>query len=261
MKLICLNIWAGQVQKPLFEYIKKESQSTDIFCFQEVFHSVENVKQKESRGVNMHMFGELLILLKGYKGYFIETSKRHNILGPIDLNVSFGSAIFVRKKYKISVHTKYQIVGSVEDTVEDGLTNLPRGLQQLTLKVTKRDLNIFNYHGIPYPGNKLDTPERIRQTKKILGILKTTKGLVILCGDFNLYPETKSVKLFEKKYKNLIKEFKITKTRNEVSWSRHKVKQKFADYIFTSQKISISSFEVPYNEISDHLPLVLEFRI
>ena len=62
-------------------------------------------------------------------------------------------------------------------------------------------------------------------------------------------------------YKNLIKEFKIPTTRNEISWAKYENKQLFADFVFVSPDVKITNFSVPNNEISDHLPLILEFRM
>ena len=35
--------------------------------------------------------------------------------------------------------------------------------------------------------------------------------------------------------------------------------QKFADYVFVSPDVNVESFSVPDIDISDHMPLVLEF--
>ena len=37
-------------------------------------------------------------------------------------------------------------------------------------------------------------------------------------------------------------------------------KQHFADYVFVSKDVKVKKFEVPYLEISDHLPLILDFE-
>ena len=86
-------------------------------------------------------------------------------------------------------------------------------------------------------------------------------------GDFNLMPDTKSINLFENSgYRNLIKEFDIKETRNRFAWDTFKndpdyVQQHFADYCFVSKDINVKSFEVPDIEVSDYLPLVLEFEV
>ena len=60
--------------------------------------------------------------------------------------------------------------------------------------------------------------------------------------------------------KNLIKEFQIELTRSSLSPFYGKPEfQKYADYAFTSKDIQIKNFQVPHLEISDHLPMILEF--
>ena len=139
---------------------------------------------------------------------------------------------------------------------------LPRSLQHVVIQTPAGDLNIFNYHGIAKPGDKLDTAERLEQSEKILKIWHNTGGHKILCGDFNLMPETQSVKILERSARNLIKEFNIDNTRNALSWNKFgHSKQHFADYVFVSPEIKVKSFEVPYMEVSDHLPMELVFRL
>ena len=69
----------------------------------------------------------------------------------------------------------------------------------------------------------------------------------------------------------LILENKIKTTRNFHAWRQAKEmvadgyrfygEQKFADYVFVSKDVKVKNFEVPNIEISDHLPLILDFEI
>lgn len=60
--------------------------------------------------------------------------------------------------------------------------------------------------------------------------------------------------------RNLIKEFNIKQTRSNLSpYAKTKNFQKFADYTFITNDVVVKDFQVPYIEISDHLPLILEF--
>jgi endonuclease/exonuclease/phosphatase family metal-dependent hydrolase len=128
-------------------------------------------------------------------------------------------------------------------------------------------VNILNVHGKSKPGHKKDTSARIKQSQKMIDFMKDKKGPKIIGGDFNLLPDTKSVNMIEKAgYSNLIKEFNIKTTRNKITWEQSKnhtgfIKQYFADYVFVSPEIHVKSFEVPYIEISDHLPMILDFDI
>ena len=133
--------------------------------------------------------------------------------------------------------------------------------------IVKKDggnINVVNVHGKSIPGHKVDTPARIKQSKTIIEFLKDKNGLKIIGGDFNLMPDTKSVGMFEKAgYRNLIRDFNIQETRNRLSWEQFpdKERQHFADYVFVSKDAMVNKFEVPYNEISDHLPQILDFEI
>lgn len=126
-------------------------------------------------------------------------------------------------------------------------------------------LLILNIHAEALPGHKLDTKKRIHFSETVLGFINQFDKIV-MGGDFNLMPRTKSIKVFEENgFINLIKKFKINRTRNRYAWEQarnlakklgHKFygKQRFADYCFVSKNIKVKNFEVPDIEISDHFP-------
>jgi len=134
----------------------------------------------------------------------------------------------------------------------------------VVVKTNGKNVNIVNVHGKSIPGHKLDTPARLKQSETIIEFLKDKNGLTIIGGDFNLMPNTKSITLLEEAgYRNLIHDFDIKETRNRLSWMQFPTheKQHFADYVFVSKDVKVNKFEVPYNEISDHLPQILDFEI
>lgn len=147
--------------------------------------------------------------------------------------------------------------------IKKDFSNQPTPLQYIEFSKDKEDFCIFNLHGAPFPEDKLDTSKRIEQSKKILDIMDSKNGTKILVGDFNLLPETESIKMIENKgYKNLIEKFNIDRTRSFLGpYWKGSAFQKFADYAFVSVEVKIKSFKVPHIEISDHLPLILEFDI
>lgn len=131
------------------------------------------------------------------------------------------------------------------------------------------ELDLFNLHGIPVPADKLDTKARLQQTNIVLDSCKHSKLPKIIGGDFNLLPQTESVVKFEESgFRNLIKDFNIKTTRNLNHWnpdrdSAHGYfgRQDFADYVFVSPEVTVKNFEVPNVEISDHLPMILDFEV
>lgn len=65
--------------------------------------------------------------------------------------------------------------------------------------------------------------------------------------------------MLEKGMINLIKEYKIPTTRNKLAVRYDQIIDKFADYIIVSSGVKVLDFQVPNIEISDHLPMILEF--
>lgn len=239
MRIIFFNIWHGSIWKELKEFIKKQSDKTDIFCFLEVNPDLQN---------------ELQRILTDFSPIYKKGIKVNYLNGIIE-----GRAIFVKKELKIEEQGTLSLYRTTP--IDAG------GLVYVKLKIDKENLLVCAVHGKARPGTKIDTPIRIKQSEKILDFCTKYSCPKIIGGDFNLNPDTKSIKMFEESgYRNLIKESNIKSTRNNVSWSNFSkdpdfVKQYFADYVFVSPEVKVESFEVPYNEVSDHLPLILDFEL
>jgi endonuclease/exonuclease/phosphatase (EEP) superfamily protein YafD len=231
MQIIFLNAWNGSQAKKLKDFIIENKNNTDIFCFQESSDEIP------------HLFCQDY-LSDDYQ--FFSDQKR------ITPNDVFFQATFIKKNISV---LKTQTIGQ---------GNLKIGLTLLTQIKTNKNkiLNICNVHGYPWPGDKQDNLDRLHQSQLIIDSLKAFNGPKIIGGDFNLDRDIKSTQLFEENgYRSLIKDFNITNTRNENSWKDYDGKQHFADHLFVTKDLKIKNFTVPYNEISDHLPLILEFNL
>lgn len=247
------------MKKELFLYLKDQAQDTDIFCFQEVFSSAAG--PLDFKGARCRLFSELRELLTGFEGYFSPAYGGWIDMQKVGFEIFEGQAIFVKNSFSVKDVGATFIFGQQEMEITADFINEPKNLQYVQLDVAGKDLLIANAHGKWHPGEKLDTPERIEQSQRVLAFLKKYSCPKILCGDFNLLPETKSIRMLEGDLKNLIKEYRIKSTRNQISWKRFSNMQHFADYAFVSKAIKVRDFAVPYNEVSDHLPLVLKFDI
>lgn len=261
MKLMSLNVWGGKLYKPLIEYINNESTDIDIFCFQEIFHS--NVS-KRTNGSITDLYSRISTELTEYIRFFAPTFTGFDTEKKVDFDLSFGQATFIKKSVDLIseetqfVYGKYDHTPPVEiDGIKDGL-DLPRNIHLIKVKLNKKDILIGNLHGFWNPGSKKDSIQSISQSKKINNIFGDFKGPKLLAGDFNLKPNTKSLAMLEKNMKNLIIEHNITSTRSKYY---KKTTERFADYILVSDDIVINQFEVINNEVSDHLPLVLDFSV
>lgn len=238
MRTVFLNCWYSKVGQPFWQFLEENSSLTDIFCFQEV---------------SPEMFSKMSVIFKEHKGFF-ESSGWFEYF-----KLESGQAIFVKENLKILSSGKVSVYKKTEDD---------RGfLMYMGLEKKGKVFNVGNIHGKWSPGNKLDSVIRTKQSQKIISFFKKKNLPNLVGGDFNLLPETESVKMFEREgYRNLIKDFKIGSTRNELTWLSKKndpgfVKQYFSDYLFTSPEIKVMNFSVPNIQVSDHLPLILDFEV
>ena len=229
MRLISLNLWYGEKLEDVGKFITSHIEQTDIFCFQ------------ETQGTEA-MLGRLI---DAEKFSFREVKK--------SASEDYSLRTYIRNNIEIISVTEL-----IKEPFEEG------SALAMELVVGDVPLAVVNVHGVSQPGNKLDTPARIKQSESIIEFLKN-KGDVpkIVCGDFNLMPSTESVEIFEKfGYRNLIKDHRIPTTRNELAWAKYPDnKQLFADYTFVSEDVKVNQFVVPNILISDHLPMILDFDL
>lgn len=248
----------GQV---LFDFLQEHAKDTDVFCFQEVFNTLENLEGKTDVAGRMGLYKELQSLLPDYQPYFSLSSTGHDLVKHVPYNVEEGVATFIKKGLEV-VNTASELVFKSPSSIVDPMKEDPsRSLQTIEVIANNCPLYIFNYHGIAYPGTKIDTAERLKQSAKILEAMAKLSGPKILCGDFNLMPDTESIRMLGVNAKDLIKDYAIENTRNEISWKNYNNKQYFADFMFTSSEIKVSDFKVPYILVSDHLPMLVEFEL
>jgi endonuclease/exonuclease/phosphatase family metal-dependent hydrolase len=86
--------------------------------------------------------------------------------------------------------------------------------------------------------------------------MENLSGNIILCGDFNMTPDTGGIRSISKKLRNLITENIVQTTGNSCFSKR----DERVDYIFISKNISLLNFEVLEDVVSDHKALSVEFR-
>lgn len=224
MKIVFLNVWNNELAEKISGFISEQISSTDVFCFQETADSFKTDNR---------------LILQDFE---ISSCRK-----PINENLNFNQGTYVKNDY-----TDIAFEAILESTPHLGV-----GIY-CCLRHGNQQIHITNFHGTAFPDEKLDSSERIEQSEFLIDFFKDKKGPKIIGGDFNLEPETQSVKLFEKGgYRNLIKEYGIKTTRNKLAWVYTK-KLYFSDYIFVSPEVKVKNFEVLNLEISDHLPLILE---
>lgn len=257
MKLISLNTWGGKIYQPLINFIGENAKDTDIFCFQEIFDTTSNLTEVLEYRVNL--LKEISKILRNHKGYFAPCIDNY-LVGSFqkqftDFNLSSGLTIFINKSLKVESSGDFFLFRKKNDHNLGDFNTMPKNAQYIIFLSEKKKFVICNVHGLWNTQGKQDLPSRIEQSQKIKNFLDNQTGEKILCGDFNLALNTQSVKILEENMINLIKKYNIQTTRNK----HFPGTEKFADYTFVSPDVKVIDFQVPNIEISDHLPIILEF--
>jgi len=134
-----------------------------------------------------------------------------------------------------------------------------RALQVVELDIDGKRLQILNIHGI-WTADKMGDYRTIKECNYVVEAARRKKIATIITGDFNLLPDTSSIKILNAEFRNLIDEYEIKTTRpdfkDEIDEGRNVV-----DYVFVSDEIRVKNFQVFNNDISDHLPILLDFEI
>lgn len=223
-----LNVWSGKTGNVLSNYLRKEAQKVDIFCFQEANKTFPVMADE---------------ILTDFVRLF-----KHKFVNDIDI---FDQATHVRRSLEV-------VSGG---TILEEILNVGLGLMCQANNGHNR-ISLVNMHGVSRPVDKMDSDKRLEQSQKIIEYMNTVGGARIIGGDFNLDKDTESVKMFEKNgYRNLIREFGIRTTRNRFAWERFpNTPQLHSSYVFVSPEINVRSFNVVENEVSDHLPLIVEIE-
>lgn len=231
MKIVFLNTWHNKMEQELGQFLAEQVvDGTDIFCLQEADNAVRASAQK---------------MCAGYQEFVHAKT--------VSATDNFQLVTYVRNNISV------QASGTVLEQVEGvGLC------LYVKLLLNGSTLYVCNVHGQSQPGNKLDSVERLCQSKSIIDFFADRAGAKLIGGDFNLLPPTRSVQMFAQNgYENLIEDFHIATTRNELAWDRFPAdqKQNYADYVFASSELEITNFTVPYSIASDHLSLIAEFNV
>lgn len=242
MKLITLNIWGGHLRNPLLKFIH-EYKNVDIFCLQEVYSNAHRTIADRERELSLNIFADLKRLLPDHHAIFKPAVE--NVYG---IGMLIKNNIDIIGEGEINIHKKQHYPGI-------GL-NHDRNLQWIECEVNDKIYSILNVHGLWNGKGKKDTPERLNQSQRIRQFMDTINTPKILCGDFNLRPDTESMNILEKGMINLVKTHNIRSTRTRF----YTKEEKFADYILTSPEINVSHFSVMNDEVSDHSPLYIDFN-
>ncbi len=250
MKIITLNTWGGRAgTENLLDFFTRH-HDVDVFCLQEIYSGGEHNKIEQmgnDGGKEYNLFSLIQQALPGYGGYFRPS-----------LGEFYGIAMFVKNDLTVLEEGERFVCKHKGFIPEGNLGYHARNIQYVKIQQAGKEVYVINFHGLWTGQGKGDTEDRIDQSKKILEFTNGLTEEYVLCGDFNLNPDTESIRLFEDAgLKNLITENNITSTRT--SFYKNET-EKIADYVFLSSGLEVQNFKVLPEEVSDHSAIALEIE-
>lgn len=256
MRLLCLNAWGGRLIEPLLEFLREQQGFADVIALQEVFD--ERDPPIDRAGVDRYAGTELPVVPDLYQRCLQELGAFQGFLSQPYSSLGERLATFVRTTYRVSEVGLTSLHVPLAQTV-NGLRFRANSLAlHLLASVDGEGVRVLNTHGLWIGGGKGDTPERIRQSTRLVQLLRSFREPTVLCGDLNLDLATESIRILERRYRNLVREYRIPTTRSPLAPPS---KGKFADYVFVSPRMVVNEFRTVDVVVSDHLPLSVQFVV
>jgi len=244
MKLIQLNVWWGcKLANKVSEFLEREQP--DILCLQ-----------------------ESASLKKGDAGLFLTNEKiqklitaEYSAFAPLItfnfMHKSIGMGNAIISKFSIKKQfTEYTNLQHNENFDFDKHDYNIRNFIHTEIELNKSILNVVTHHGHHVPDHKNGNSETLRQMKQLREYISSLSGPVILTGDFNLSPNSKSLNEINSILKNLSVACKLETTRTPLT-----NKIEVCDYIFVNDQVKVKKFKASDDIISDHKALILNFDL
>lgn len=262
MKLVCLNlgIRISNTQK-IIDFLKEEQ--ADIVAAQEVTrHLSDNVYETFRTKADIEAA--------------LNTDYPHTFFGPSwvadgfkksdtveqDFGGHIEQGLELLSKYPITSGTNefyYKHFEYMQDWSNWKNEDHGRSLLITTLNVNGKPLQIINLHGI-WTKDKVGDVRTELQCKYIVEASKRHNIATIIAGDFNLVPSSPSLNIINQEFRNLITEYGYSSTRPDFN-DGVDTGDNIVDYIFVNNLVSVNDFKVIKSDVSDHLPLMIDFDI
>lgn len=249
-KFLTLNIWNGGRLMPAVLDLLRDEQP-DIFFLQEVNSRTE--PELEDR------FRSLAIIHQHFPNYDYYFGKVFGDLRPKEGLVVEGNAIFSRWPLKNCTNTFIDLpYAEVEHWKWTDFSQLPEAIASAEVTLGDQQLLLLNVHG-PWELSEQDSIRRLHMRDRILELI-AGHTLVLAAGDFNVVPTTRTIKDVETKLTNVFQPELMTSFN-----LKHKTNPGYAtavvDMVLSSPKLKVIEKKVPQQDVSDHLPLVVEFEL
>lgn len=251
-KFITLNILhGGELMDKVIEFLSAEKP--DLLFLQEA--------QETDFKTEVPNFNTMLELQK-------HLSFPHNLFSPqLEMEsdgvpLRHGNAIF--SQFPLTEHEPiffdsiYKKVDHAAMAAAQDFSSNPQSMQCAETIIAGKTISLFNVHGI-WAKDGFDSARRLKMSDLIVNEIKD-KPHCILAGDFNVQPNTQTIKNIEK-YLMSVFGTSLNSTFNMRIKTNPGYATAAVDQIFLSRSFKVVEAHSPQVHISDHLPLVAELEL
>jgi len=262
---MCLNGWGGTLHEAARDYLAREAP--DVLCLQEVVHTPTASKEWLTYRDGDHVlpqranfFRDVSEALSEHVAIFCPAAQGILWDGDDAVPSQWGLATFV--------HRRFPLIGQVQGFVHkgfspDGYGEHPRSRSAHVARLHDfdqgRPITIAHMHGLRDLNGKIDTPERIEQAHRLVGLVQAVAepgDRLVVCGDFNVEPGSRT---FEILAGLGLRDLVVGRGHTDTRTSHYKKPGRYADYMLVNEAVEVLAFEVVEQpEVSDHRPLLLE---
>lgn len=247
LKLLQLNIWhGGELIDNVISFIQKENP--DIITCQEVQNG--DLTGVPRSLTTLKTFAEELDYSYVFSPQILWCKEPH-----IEQGLATFSRFPIELKDTVFFDTSYRYYPMVADQAD--WEDYPTALQYSVVQSPQGSLNIYNVHGI-WGLDGEDNPSRLKMSEIIVSQIQGKEN-VIVAGDFNMFPNTQSIRAIERHLTSVFgTELPTTHnlSRKPPGYGKGPV-----DMVFVSTDIKVLNHFCPQVDISDHMPLVAVLEV
>lgn len=243
MRLLQLNAWALRLSGSVTKMIDQESP--DIVALQEILESDIEIGLFPS-------LTEFMSMVKFRHGYFSPVHGFRYMSGVVDFGNAVISNLTLHDKQTVFTNLDYKTNFSYKDD-DYNIRNFQHVIAE---DGNGTKFHLINHHGYHIPEHKKGNNLTLKACRQIADYASKLEGPVIITGDFNLEPGSKSLAILENYFRNLTTEYGLKTTRNNLTH-----KSEVCDYIFVNDSVIVKDFYVSQVIASDHQGLVMDFEV
>ncbi len=267
MRIVSLNAWCGASYDALARWLP--GVGADVVCFQEVtctpgiggWTMFRDDERELSQRANLYV--DVMGLLPQHQGSFDASDA-----GPVTTMDEDGRSITHRQNFGLAtfIDGRYPVVGRLSEFVfgtftdhehwpGDGRPRIAQGVRLLD-RDGQRYVTIVHLHGLRDTAGKGDTATRRHQAERLVALVERLRrpgDLTIVCGDFNVLPDSITFDLLGDIGLVDLVGRADTRTSSYTKPTRH------ANYLLVSDRTAVDNLDIPARpEVSDHRPLIVD---